>query len=177
MIPVFVDHLPISSNTFLTRVPTSGVPFLQVLFVLWFPYHYNFIFSKEKRKIGLHSSQLWILTTVELKCRIIFFLNIIFEWSSFWFKFKYPEPTIFLLSAQIHVKTMLNKRILVPALILESIFNIRTFLSIMVQNYSSLPPYSHTHHTVNTLNTCSQIITWVRWNHISSLWSSIVLDI
>lgn len=53
MIPVFVDYLPISNNTLLTRVLTASIPFLEVLFVYWFPYNYNSLFSKEisgKRK-------------------------------------------------------------------------------------------------------------------------------
>lgn len=123
------------------------------------PYHYNLIFSKEKRKIDLHFPHLWILTTVELRRRIIFFLHsVIFEWSSLSFQFKYLKLMMFLPNAQIDTfENHVEQKNFRSSLDLRKHLQTQEILSKMVQNYSFLPPCSHTHH--NTLDTFSKTIT------------------
>lgn len=104
---------------------------------LYFHSHISTISFSPKRKtnrsIFFH---LWVLTTVELKCRIIFFLNIaIFAWSSFSFKFKYLQLAMPLLNAGTFEKHVEQDNL------------IRNFLSKVV-NYFSLPSHSHTHYTM-----------------------------
>lgn len=118
-------------------------------------------FSPKRKRNRSTFSHLWVLTTVELRCRIIFFPNsVIFAWSSFSFKFKYLQLAMTLLHAQIHLKSMLSKRIFVLALILENIFKIRKFVR-KVQNYFSLPSHSHTHYT-----NYQELVFTVMFNHL-----------
>lgn len=143
-VPVFVDYLPILSNTLLTRVPGWG----SSKSFWYFGSHTSTISFSPKRKGNKPTfSQLWILT-VELRYRIIFVWKIIFARRSFSFKFKYLQLAILLLYAQTHLKGMLSKVILVLCFIFENIFEIRKFVSKVMQNKFSLPPHSHTHPTI-----------------------------
>lgn len=65
-VPVFVDYLPILSNTLLTRVPSWGSPKS-----FWYFGSHTFTISfSSKRKENKPTFSQWILTTVELRYRI-----------------------------------------------------------------------------------------------------------
>lgn len=130
-VPVFVDYLPILSNTRLTRVPGWGSSKS-----FWcFGSHTSTISFSPKRKGNKPTfPQLWILTTLEWRCRIIFVFKIIFAWSSFSCKCKYLQLAILLLHAQTHLQGMLSKAILILSFIFENIFEIRKRLSKVMQN-------------------------------------------